>query len=396
MFIDNFENQSKEVKSDSLKKQWLETATKFLKGKPYQELEWEFSEGVFIEPYYTKDEENNSDLSYLQILQNNQLALNEAVSQPRFWYNQPFVKVNSLDKKELEKVNKEIRQVLMSGAEGVLLDVRSIEIDNFDEKSFKYLLFEVALPYCAVSFQIEVKNENQLQNFFKKYIEYAKERGFEINLLTGGILYQNSLATSSKFSTAFLESVTSNTAFCSITLQLDNSKDEAQNIASVLFELKTLVEKSDKSILQNIQFVVEATDSFFVAITKIRALRWLLIQIYDLYEVDYKPYIHSVTSQGTDEKSLQDENWNLIRNTTQAFSCILGGTNALTVVSHQDKNSERSKIWANRIARNVSVMLREESFVDKNTDPISGSYYCEQMTDKLITSTWEKFQNMIS
>ena len=144
--------------------------------------------------------------------------------------------------------------------------------------------------------------------------------------------------------------------------------------------------------MQNIQFVVEATDSFFVTIAKIRALNWLLIQMYDLYEVDFKPYIHSFTMQGTDEKSLQDENWNLIRNTTQAFSCILGGTNALSVISHQNQDKESSKMWASRIARNVSVMLREESFIDKNADPISGSYYCQQMIDKLVATAWQKFQ----
>jgi methylmalonyl-CoA mutase len=407
MFVDNFENQSKEVNSESnsLKKQWLETATKFLKGKPYQDLEWEFSDGISVEPYYTKNDiknndgnDGNSDFSYLQILQNNQLALNEPVSQPRFWYNQPFVQLNSSDKKELEKANKEIHQVLMSGAEGVLLDLRNIEIDNFDEKSFEHLLFEVTLPYCAVSFQIKVKDktkgESQLQNFSKNYIDYASEKGFEANLLTGGILYQSSSNQNTEFSTSFLQFISaSKTTFRSITLQLNNSKDEAQNIAALLFEVKKIVEKSNTSILQNIQFLVEATDSFFVTIAKIRALNWLLIQIYDLYEVDSKPYIHSITRQGTDEKSLQDENWNLIRNTTQAFSCILGGTNALSVVSHQN---QESKIWANRIARNVSVMLREESFIDKNADPISGSYYCEQMTDKLITSAWEKFQNMIN
>jgi methylmalonyl-CoA mutase len=405
MFIDNFENQSKEGDSESvpnsLKKQWLETATKFLKGKPYQDLEWEFSEGISVEPYYTKndtkDKGENSDFSYLQILQNNQLALNEPVSQPRFWYNQPFIQLNSLDKKELEKANKEIRQVLMSGAEGVLLDLRSIEFDTFDKKNFEYLLFEVALPYCAVSFQIELKNENQLQDFSKKYIDYVKERGFEINLLKGGILYQNSSNINNQFSTPFLQSVSeSDTTFCAITLQLNNSKDEAQNIADLLFELKNVVEKSNPSILKHSQFVVEATDSFFVTIAKIRALNWLLIQMYDLYEVNSKPYIHSITTQGTDEESLQDENWNLIRNTTQAFSCVLGGTNALSVVAHQNQDKEKSKIWANRIARNVSVMLREESFIDKNADPISGSYYCEQMTDKLISSAWEKFQNMIN
>ena len=403
MFIDNFENQSKEIQSESLKKQWLKTATEFLKGKPYQDLEWEFSEGISIEPYYTKDdtknEGNNSDFSYLQILQNNQLALNEPISQPRFWYNQPFVKVNSLEKEELEKVNKETRQILMSGAEGVLFDLRNIELNDFDKKIFENLLFEIALSYCAVSFQIELKDEKELQNFFEKYSEYVKEKGFEMNLLTGGILYSNLISQLDKH-IDFSKVIESKTNFRFISLEVNNGKDknidEAQNIAETLFQVKNLVEKTNKQILQNIQFVVKANDSFFVTIAKIRALRWLLIQMYDLYEVDYKPYIHSLTSQGTDEKSLQDENWNLIRNTTQAFSCILGGTDALTVVSHQNQESGKNTIWANRIARNVSIMLCEESFIDKNADPISGSYYCEQMSDKLITSAWEKFQKMIN
>ncbi len=396
MFVDNFENQSKEEKKDSLKKKWLETTTKFLKGKPYQELEWEFSEEIFVEPYYTKDEEKNTDISYLQILQNNQIALNDSVSKPRFWYNQPYIQLNSLEKEELEKTNKEIRQVLMSGAEGVLLDLKNIKLDNFDERYFENLLFEVALSYCAISFEIEMKNEKQLQNFSKKYIEYAKKKGFEINLLTGGILYPSSSIKNNGFSASFLKSIISNTTFRPITLKINNSKDEAQNIADILFEVKKIVEKSDKKILQNIQFVVEATDTFFVTIAKMRALNWLLIQMYDLYQVNSKPYIHSMTSQGTDEESLQDENWNLIRNTTQALSCILGGTNALSVISHQNQDTEKSKMWANRIARNVSIMLREEAFVDTTADPISGSYYCEQMTDKLMKAAWTKFQKMIN
>lgn len=394
MFVDNFENQSKEEKSNSLKKQWLETATKFLKGKPYQDLEWEFSEEISVEPYYTKDEEGDSDFSYLRILQNNQIALNDPVSQPRFWYNQPFIVLNNLDKKELEKANKEVRKVLMSGAEGVCLDLQSIELNDFDEKVFENLLFEVALPYCAVSFQINIKNEKDVKDFSKHYTDYARNKGFDVSLLTGGILHNKNIEFS-KETVDFILDTDIECRFHPISLYVKNEKDEAQNIADILVEVKTLVDKSNKSILQNIQFVVEATDSFFVTITKIRALNWLLTQMYDLYEVDSKPYIHSITTQGIDEKSLQDENWNLIRNTTQAFSCILGGTNTLSVVAHQNQDKEKSKMWSSRIARNVSVMLREESFLDKSADPISGSYYCEQMTDKLIAAAWRKFQNGI-
>ena len=398
MFVDNFENQSKGNKSESLKKQWLETATKFLKGKPYQELEWEFSEGISLEPYYTNDEENENDFSYLQILQNSQIALNDPVSLPRFWYNQPFVTLDSLEKEDVEKANKEARQVLMTGAEGVIFDLEKIDTSDFDKKAFEILLFEVALPYCAVSFKIDARDESVVKDFSKNYIDYARDKNFDVSLLTGGILYQKNIEFSSKTLQFFSDTFSTTEIECRfhpISLRLENSKDEAQAIAELLFKVKSLVEKSSTSILQNISFVVETTDSFFVTICKIRALKWLLMQMYGLYEVDVKPYIHSFTARGTDQASLQDENWNLIRNTTQAFSSILGGTNALTVVAHQNQTTEDTKVWASRIARNVSIMLREESFIDKNADPISGSYYCQQMTDKLISAAWKAFQKMI-
>ena len=399
MFIDKFEKQSKEQN----KKKWLETTTKFLKGKPYQELEWEFSEGISIEPYYTKDKIENTDVSYLEVLQNSQMALNDPVSKPRFWYNQPLIEVDSLEKSNLENINKEIRQVLMSGAEGVLLDLRNVEITNFDEKSFEYLLFEVALPYCAVSFKIDATADSLGQDFSRKYIAYAQRKGFDSNLLTGGILCNEGMKISEKILNLNTDTdIQSRFNFISLYLNNKNKgkeqqNDEAQNIAAILFEVKKIVDNSNKFVVQNIQFVVEATDSFFVTIAKIRALRWLLIQMYDLYEVNHKPYIHSITSKGTDERSLNDENWNLIRNTTQSFACILGGTNAITVTSHQAKDVEKSisMIWSDRIARNISLILREESFVDATADPISGSYYCRQMTDKLIESAWEKFQKLI-
>ncbi|WP_291727319.1 methylmalonyl-CoA mutase family protein [Bernardetia sp.] len=393
MFVDKFENQSKESQSVSLKKQWLETATKFLKGKPYQDLEWEFVEGLSVEPYYTKDEAS-TDFSYLEILQNNQIALNDPVSVPRFWYNQPIVLINSLEKEELEQSNKEARRVLMTGAEGIVFDLQNIDAEGFDNKCFEYLLFEVALPYCAISFQTDIKENQTLQDFSKAYIDYARDKGFDVSLLTGGIFYHQGLEVD-EHSLKFFIDTDIKCRFHPVSLHLKNGDDEAQNIAEILFKVKSLVEKSNNGVLQNVQFVVEATDSFFLTTCKIRALRWLILQMYDLYGVDIQPHIHCMTSKGIDEKSQQDENWNLIRNTTQAFSCILGGTNALTVVTHQNEITEKNKIWANRIARNVSVMLREESFIDKTADPISGSYYCQQMTDKLIDAAWKAFQEMI-
>ena len=51
---------------------------------------------------------------------------------------------------------------------------------------------------------------------------------------------------------------------------------------------------------------------------------------------------------------------NMIKNTTDALSAVLGGCNALTLCA-EDEDSEMT----NRIALNVSNILKEESHLDK-------------------------------
>ena len=49
----------------------------------------------------------------------------------------------------------------------------------------------------------------------------------------------------------------------------------------------------------------------------------------------------------------------------------------------------------NRIARNVSSILRDESYLSKVADPTAGSYYLDNLTADLSEKAWQKFQSKV-
>ncbi len=49
------------------------------------------------------------------------------------------------------------------------------------------------------------------------------------------------------------------------------------------------------------------------------------------------------------------------------------------------------RAFGDRIARNISVLLREESYLDKVADPSAGSYYIETLTHQLVEAAWALF-----
>ncbi len=72
------------------------------------------------------------------------------------------------------------------------------------------------------------------------------------------------------------------------------------------------------------------------------------------------------------------------------MSAILGGADSLTVLPF-DVPYETPTAFAERIARNQQLVIKEESYFDKVADPAAGSYYIESLTDSLIKAAWELF-----
>ena len=83
----------------------------------------------------------------------------------------------------------------------------------------------------------------------------------------------------------------------------------------------------------------------------------------------------------------------MLRATTQAMSAVLGGCDILRVLPYNTawKNGDD---FSKRIARNVQLLLKEETYFDEVIDPAGGSYYIENLTDKLAQKAWKKFRKI--
>jgi methylmalonyl-CoA mutase len=86
-----------------------------------------------------------------------------------------------------------------------------------------------------------------------------------------------------------------------------------------------------------------------------------------------------------------------LRNTSAAAAAIVGGASSITVTPHNFVNDQ----WINnesevgvRIARNLPIILQEESLLASVEDPMAGSYAVEALTDELVDTVWESLKDM--
>ncbi len=129
--------------------------------------------------------------------------------------------------------------------------------------------------------------------------------------------------------------------------------------------------------------------NYFMEIAKIRAARFLFAKLLDAYGAENKKiHIGSITSNWN--ATIYDPYVNVLRATTEAMAAVIGGTNSL-VVKPFDTSFKKQNRFSDRIARNIQIILKEESYFDKIVDPSSGSYYIENITDSVIEEAWKLF-----
>ncbi|MDR9415803.1 MAG: methylmalonyl-CoA mutase subunit beta [Gracilimonas sp.] len=145
-----------------------------------------------------------------------------------------------------------------------------------------------------------------------------------------------------------------------------------------------------KNIPLNFNFAVAS--NYFPEMAKFRAFRLMWNQVLETYQIEPpKPSLYAQTALWN--KTQNDAHNNMLRATTEAMSAVLSGADALTILPynvHFDKASE----FSNRISRNVQLILQEEAYFDKVSDPGAGSYYVEALTDKVAVESWDLFQKI--
>lgn len=135
--------------------------------------------------------------------------------------------------------------------------------------------------------------------------------------------------------------------------------------------------------------------NYFHEIAKLRAFRFLWAKILEAYELPQEERIaHIYSETSLWNATVFDPNVNMIRVTTEAMSAILGGTNALHIHAFDKISMGAGNDFSNRIARNVSLLLRHESYLDKVVDPSNGSYYIDHLTYAFSEAAWKLFQDV--
>lgn len=143
-----------------------------------------------------------------------------------------------------------------------------------------------------------------------------------------------------------------------------------------------------------LEFRVGIAGDLFAELAKLRALRLGYAKVVAALGGDavaQNLQLHAVTARRT--KTLRDPWVNMLRTTTEAFSAMAGGADALTTRGF-DEVLGPSDAFARRIARNVQIILNEEAHVTHVADPAGGSYYVEAMTDALARDGWKQLQQL--
>jgi methylmalonyl-CoA mutase len=136
--------------------------------------------------------------------------------------------------------------------------------------------------------------------------------------------------------------------------------------------------------------------SYLIEVAKFRALKILWANIVKGYNPIHNCSLNcQITAEvGWVNKSLKDPHTNLLRQTTEAMSAILGGIDRLIIHPYDACSVNSASELAQRSAFNISNLLNEESYLSSVSDVLGGSYAIESLTNELAEKGWELFKRM--
>lgn len=142
---------------------------------------------------------------------------------------------------------------------------------------------------------------------------------------------------------------------------------------------------------RQIVFNVPMDADQFMGIAKLRALRRTWDRVLDACGVPPQDRTLTVTATTADRMLTVRDPWvNLLRTTVSTFAAVVGGAQSITVAPF-DTAIGLSTDFSRRIARNIQIVLMEESNLGRVIDPAGGAWYVETLTDQLAESAWAEF-----
>ncbi len=334
---------------------WKEASIKALKGKPFESLFTKTIEGVTLEPLYTSE----------SLLSKVDGKLEEQVSTIRALRDEGVFGIaqqafgDSIEEfiEQAEDSMKRGNQYLMVGKVNFKWDLPALE--------------KLAALLDQYPFVLSIENQDLINVFF--YMKNKEAKGFVLNDINISLNFPNV-----RMLNAYIQDVHYKGA------------NAVQELAIALAKASDLADEMDFEEFENKFFVSFAVDTkFFMEIAKLRAFRVLWKAFAKGYGVEKPKPVKILAETSLRSFSKLDVYVNLLRAGNEAFSSVIGGADVVTVHPHDILTKPTNQ--SIRIARNVSLVINEESHVTKVLDPSGGSYYIESLTNELVKKAWAKF-----
>lgn len=348
--------------------EWQNKIVADLKGKSPDTLNWEVS-GLNGGPIFTKED-----------LPEKLPNLANANDQPDTFGARNWVNYQLIEVLHDKKANLQALEALNAGVEGLIF-----KLDN--KPDLKMLLAGIQSEYCHLSF-IDQMADSNLPEEFLNHLESVQADLSKVNgYYTGSASIERA---SERLPHYKLFNIHANE------YQIVNSpiKEIAVTLSKTAetFDVHTERGVEVNTLLAQTQYQLSIGTSYFTEIAKYRAMRGLAVRFAAAYDIAIQPGEVSILAKtGSWTEPIDDKHSYMLRATTEAMSAILGGSDGLCIHPFYKVFEQQQKALAERSARNISNVLKEESYFNKVIDPASGSYFVESLTHEIMEKSWQLF-----
>ena len=387
-------------------KTWKEKIVADLKGADFdKKLVWRTSEGFNVQPYYRQE-----DLK----------GLKTTVSAPgQFPYvrgtkthNEWAIRQNICATKNARKANAKALDILNKGVTSLGF---CLNAEKLSYRYIKTLLEGIKLDAIALNFNVCACKAPELANILVRFVGRS---GYDFKAVVGSInvdpiknmLLKGKPLTKEQVAEKIVATVKAAKTLVNFrvvgvnSVALNNSGAYcAQELAYALAwgaEYMTMMTEAglpNYLAARSIRFNMGIGGNYFMELAKFRAARLLWAKIVEAYKAPVftsalkeaaKMNVSAETSRFN--MTIFDAYVNMLRTQTETMSAALAGVDEI-VVTPFDATYEEPTEFAERIARNQQLLLKEESHFDKVVDPAAGSYYIENLTNSIAEEAWKQF-----
>lgn len=394
--------------------EWMDKITVDLKGADFEKkLVWKTNEGFKVKPFYRQ--EDLEGLKTTDALPGTYPYLRGTKKDNNTWYIRQDIEVANA-----KEANAKALDILNKGIDSLGFKIKAKDLNA---EYIETLLHDICAECIELNFSTCQKHTVELA---KLLVAYFQKKGYNLNKLVGSVQYDpmEKMLSKGKDLSNFVSTAKELVDVLSVlpqyrciavdALSLNNagayiSQELGYALAWGNEYLNQLVDAGVPSGLaaKKIKFNFGISSNYFMEIAKFRAARMLWAHIVKEYQPACdgtaecgdrneegicleacKMIAHAETS--TFNLTLFDAHVNLLRTQTEAMSAALAGVHSITVTPF-DKAYETPDEFAERIARNQQLLLKEESHLNKVVDPAAGSYYIENLTASIAQQAWNLF-----